>query len=157
MDLSLGAQRVAGTIVGGLAAQALGLTGIWYLVFAIVFGLIFGGLVGLAFVTFRVPPLVLGIGLACILECVGFALSDGIGLKIVGVPGTAILSNASFTIVVIGIMVVFMLVLMTYTRFSYNFRAVRGSQQIARNSGIDIFKNVALCYTIAGALVCISY
>lgn len=156
MDLSLGAQRVAGTIVGGLLAQTLGLTGIWYLVFVLLFGILFGALVGTAFVTLRVPPMVLGIGMACILECVGFATSGGIGLRIVGVPGTEILSDATFTIVVIAIMVVFMLFLMTYTRFSYNFRAVRGSQQIARNSGINVFINVAICYTVAGALVCVS-
>ena len=156
MDLSLGAQRVAGTILGGLVAQSLGLTGIWYLVFAILFGLLFGGLVGVAFVTLRVPPMVLGIGMACILECVGFMVSGGIGLRIVGVPGTEILSNSTFTIAVIAVMVVFMLFLMTYTRFSYNFRAVRGSQHIARNSGINVFVNVAICYTVAGALVCVS-
>ena len=156
MDLSLGAQRVAGTILGGLLAQALGLTGIWYLVFALLFGILFGALVGTAFVTLRVPPMVLGIGMACILECVGFAVSGGIGLRVVGVPGTEILSDAKFTLVVIAIMVVFMLFLMTYTRFSYNFRAVRGSQQIARNSGINVFLNVAICYTVAGALVCVA-
>lgn len=156
MDLSLGAQRVAGTIIGGLIAQALGLTGIWYLVFAVLCGIAFGALVGIAFVTLRVPPMVLGIGMACILECVGFAASNGIGLKIVGRAGTEILSDASFTIVVVIIMAVFMLFLMTYTRFSYNFRAVRGSQQIARNSGINVFVNVAICYTVAGALVAVS-
>jgi len=156
MDLSLGAQRVAGTIIGGLIAQALGLTGIWYLIFVIVCGLIFGALVGLAFVTLRVPPMVLGIGMACILECIGFAASDGVGLKVVGKPGTEILSNANFTIAVLLIMAVFMMFLMTYTRFSYNFRAVRGSQTIARNSGINIFRNVAICYTVAGALVAVS-
>ena len=156
MDLSLGAQRVAGTICGGLLAQALGITGIWYLVFCIIFGFIFGAVVGLAFVGFRVPPMVLGIGMACILECVGFALTGGVGLKIVGMPGTEILANAGFSMTVIIIMVVVMLGLMTYTKFSYDFRAVRGSQTIARNSGVNVFRNVALCYTIAGALVCVS-
>ena len=156
MDLSLGAQRAAGTIIGGLIAQRLGLTGIWYLVLVIVCGLIFGGLVGTAFVFLRVPPMVLGIGMACILECVGFAASEGVGLKIVGQPGTEILSNVNFTITVVIIMAVFMLILMTYTKFSYDFRAVRGSQTIAKNAGINIFLNVALCYTVAGALVSVS-
>lgn len=156
MDLSLGAQKVAGTIVGGLIAQSLGLGGIWTLIFAMIFGMIFGGAVGIAFVTLRVPPMVLGIGMACILECIGFAASDGIGLRLVGRPGIEVLGDASFTIAVIAIMVAVMLVVMTYTTFSYKFRAVRGSQQIARNAGINVFVNVALCYTIAGVLVCIS-
>ena len=156
MDLSLGAQRVAGTIVGGLVAQNLGLGGVWVLIFAMVFGVLFGGVVGVAFVTLRIPPMVLGIGMACILECIGFATSNGVGLHLVGSKGIEVLSDVSFTITVVIIMVVVMLVLMTYTTFSYKFRAVRGSQQIARNAGINVFANVALCYTIAGVLVCIS-
>lgn len=156
MDLSLGAQKVAGTIVGGLLAQSLGLGGVWVLLFAMIFGILFGGAVGVAFVTLRIPPMVLGIGMACILECVGFLTSNGIGLRLVGSKGIETLSNVNFTIAVVVIMVVVMLVLMTYTTFSYKFRAVRGSQQIARNAGINVFVNVALCYTIAGVLVCIS-
>lgn len=156
MDLSLGAQRLAGTIVGGLVAQSLGLGGIWVLVFSILFGLLFGALVGIAFVTLRIPAMVLGIGMACILECIGFAASGGVGLRLVNSKGIEALSDVNFTITVVVVMTVVMLVLMTYTTFSYKFRAVRGSQQIARNAGINVFVNVALCYTIAGVLVCVA-
>jgi ribose/xylose/arabinose/galactoside ABC-type transport system permease subunit len=156
MDLSLGSQRIAATICGGLLATKLGLGGIWILLFAILFGILFGGLVGVAYVTLRIPPMVLGIGMACILECVGFATSGGVGFKMVGAKGANLLSNVNFTIAVIALILVAMLVLMTYTTFSYKFRAVRGSQTIAANAGINIFVNVAICYTVAGLLVAIS-
>ena len=156
MDLSLGAQRVAGTILGGLIAQALGLGGIWFLVFAVVFGMLFGTIVGLAFVTLRVPAMVLGIGMACILECIGFASSKGVGLRLMSFEGVTLLSDVNFTITVIVIMTVLMLALMTYTPFSYHFRAGRGSQYIARNAGINVFANVVICYTLAGGLVCVA-
>lgn len=156
MDLSLGAQRVAATICGGYLAVSMGLGGIWILIFTIVFGILFGGLVGVAYVTLRIPPMVLGIGMACILECVGFAISGGSGFKMVGTAGVETLTNVNFTIGVLAVMLVVMLVLMTYTTFSYKFRAVRGSQNIARNSGINVFVNVAICYTMAGLLVAIS-
>jgi len=155
MDMSLGAQRVAGTICGGLLAQTLGLGGVWVLVFSIAFGLIYGALVGWAFVTLRVPPMVLGLGMSCILECIGFAVSGGVGLKLVGSEGIEVLSNVNFTITVVAIMAVFMLILMTYSTFSYKYRAVSGNQNIARNAGINIFTNVVICYTIGGALVCV--
>lgn len=156
MDLSLGAQRIAGTIIGGLLAHALGLGGVWVLIFSVFFGLLFGAIVGIAFVTLRIPPMVMGIGMACILECVGFAASGGIGLRLVNSKGIELLSNVNFTIAVVLIMTVFVLVLMTYTTFSYKFRAVRGSHQIAQNAGINIFVNVALCYMISGGLVCVA-
>lgn len=156
MDLSLGSQRIAGTIVGGVVAAKLGLGGIWVMIFAIVFGLIFGAIVGVLYVTLRIPPMVLGIGMACIYECVGFALTDGVGLRLVGTDGVALLSDVNFTILVVGIIVVVMLVLMTHTKFSYEFRAVRGNQKIARDSGINVFLNVAVCYAVAGLLVAVS-
>lgn len=156
MDLSLGSQRVAGTILGGVIAAQLGLGGIWVLIFAILSGLVLGGVVGVLYVTLRIPPMVLGIGMACIYECLGFAATNGIGLRLVGTPGVARLSDMNFTIAVVAVILVVMLVLMTYTKFSYKFRAVRGSQQIARNAGINVFVNVAICYTVAGVVVAIS-
>ncbi len=156
MDLSLGSQRVASTIVGGLIAVQMGLSGVWILIFAVIAGVVFGGLVGVLYVTLRIPPMVLGIGMACILECVGFAMSDGVGFRMTGISGVEILSDVNFTIFVVGIIMVLMLVLMTYTRFSYHFRAVRGSQKIAKSSGINVFVNVAICYTVAGVLVAVS-
>lgn len=156
MDLSLGSQRVAGTILGGVIAAQLGLGGIWVLIFAILSGLVLGGVVGVLYVTLRIPPMVLGIGMACIYECLGFAATNGIGLRLVGTPGVTLLSDMNFTIAVVAVILVVMLVLMTYTKFSYKFRAVRGSQQIARNAGINVFVNVAICYTVAGVVVAIS-
>lgn len=62
----------------------------------------------------------------------------------------------NFTIAVVLILLVVMMILMTYTKFSYKFRAVQGSQQIARNAGINVFVNVAICYTVAGVIIAIS-
>ena len=134
MDLSLGSQRVVATIVGGIVASKLGLGGAWVLLFAIIFGLIFGGIVGFLYVTLRIPPMVLGIGVACIYECIGFGLTDGVGLRLVGTKGVEILSNVNFTLAVVAVIVVVMMVTMTYTVFSYKFRAVRGAQKIAKNA-----------------------
>lgn len=156
MDLSLGSQCVAGTILGGVVATRLGLGGIWVMVFAVLSGLLLGALVGILYVTLRIPPMVLGIGMACIYECIGFAATQGIGLRLMGVKGATQLADVNFTVVVVSLIAVLMLVLMTYTKFSYQFRAVRGSQKIAHNAGINVFANVAICYMMAGALVTVS-
>ena len=155
MDLSLGAQRMMGTILGGLLALRLGLGGIWVLIFAIVFGIISGALVGLAFVTLRIPPMVLGIGMACIYECVGFFFSGGSGLQLAGTPGVSFLADSNVTIAVMAIVAVFIFILTTFTKFNYELQAIRGSQKIARDSGINVFRNVFLCYTLAGGIVVI--
>ena len=155
-DLSLGAQRMAGTILGGLLAQAIGLSGLWLLVFAVIFGFLFGLLTGLAFITLRVPPMVLGVGMALIWEVVPYVVSGGKGLNLFGVGGMTMLTESWFQILVVVIMGALVYVLMNYTTLGYETKAVQGSQLIARNSGINIFKHAVECYALAGALVCIA-
>ncbi len=155
-DLSLGAQRLVGTIIGGNIAVMLGFNGVLLLVISMLSGLVFGFIVGMVFITFRVPPVVLGIGMALIYESLAFAASSGQGLQLFGVPNMGILVNPAFTLVVLGLIMVGMYVLFSWTKFRYELNAVQGSQKIAHESGVNIFRHVVICYTLAGALVSVS-
>lgn len=155
LDLSLGAQRLAGTIIGGSIARSLGLAGVWLLVFALAFGLLFGFLTGLMFILTRVPPMVLGVGMGLVWEVIPFAYTGGKGLNLYGMQGNEILNNTYFIIFGMIVIAAFCAILLNTTRFGYELKAVQGNQLIARNSGIDIFKNAVICYTLAGGLVCI--
>lgn len=155
-DLSLGAQRLAGTIIGGSIAQSLGLSGIWLLAFALFFGLICGFITGLAFIITRVPPMVLGVGMGLIWEVLPFAWTRGKGLNLYGMQGNGILNNAFFTIGCMIVIGAFVSILVNTTKFGYELRAIQGSQLISRNSGINIFKHAVICYTLAGGLVCVA-
>ncbi len=155
-DLSLGAQRLVGTIIGGHIAISLGLDGVGLLIVAVLCGFIFGFIVGIVFITFRVPPVVLGIGMALIYESIAFAFSSGQGLQLFGVPDMEVLVNPVFTLIVLGIIMLCMYILFAWTKFRYELHAVQGSQKIAQESGINIFRHVVICYTIAGALVAVS-
>lgn len=154
-DLSLGAQRLAGTIIGGNIAISLGLSGFGLLIFAILFGALFGFITGVMFVTFRVPPMVLGIGMGLVLEVLPYIQSEGKGLNLFG-QGMDILSSTPFIIGVVIIVAIVVMLLMNKTKFGYELKAIQGSQLIAQNSGINIFRHTVLCYTFAGALVCIA-
>lgn len=155
-DLSLGAQRLAGTILGGIVAISLGLSGIWILIFSLIFGMIFGFITGIVFITLRVPPMVLGIGIGLVWECVPYVASQGKGLNLFGTSGIAILSETYFIILLMIIIAVFVTIIMNTTSFGYEMKAIQGSQLIARNSGINIFRHTVICYTLAGCLVCIA-
>lgn len=155
-DLSLGAQRLVATIIGGNIALQLGFSGIGLLLAAILFGMIAGFIVGMIFITFRVPPVVLGLGMAMVYESIAFAGSSGRGLQLFGVPGVDKLVDPNFTMLVLAIGTLFVFVLFTYTKFRYEMQAIRGSQRIAMTSGINVFRHVVICYTIAGGLVAIS-
>jgi len=155
LDLSLGAQRLAGTIIGSSIAIKLGLAGIWLLLFSLGFGLLFGLLTGLMFIITRVPPMVLGVGMGLIWEVLPFAYTGGKGLNLYGVSGNEILNNTYFTIVCMVIIAIFCAVIMNTTIFGYELKAIQGNQLVSRNSGINVFKNAVVCYTLAGGLVCI--
>ena len=155
-DLSLGAQRLAGTIIGGVLALHFNLSGIWLLLFAIAFGLLFGFATGLMFVWLRVPPMVLGIGMGLIWEVFPYLASGGKGLNLFGKTGMEVLSSTPFIIGLVVIVGLVVTLVLNKTRFGYELRAIQGSQLVAQNSGIDIFKHTVLCYAFAGALVCIA-
>ena len=123
---------------------------------SIIFGVIFGLLAGIMFVITRVPPMVLGIGMGLIYECVAFAGSQSKGLSLFGVEGIEILTNINFTIVVIFIVAAIVMMLMGYTKFGYHMRSIQGSQRIAQASGINVFKHAVLCYAFAGGTVSVS-
>lgn len=155
-DLSLGSQRLVATIIGGNIAIKLGFNGVGLLIMAILIGLAAGFIVGTIFIIFRVPPVVLGLGMAMIYESVAFAGSKGLGLQLFGVPNIEMLVDPNFTLIVLGLGTLFMFVLFTFTKFRYEMQAMRGSQKIAKISGINVFRHVVICYTVAGGLVAIS-
>lgn len=156
LDLSLGSQRLVGTIIGANIALSFGLTGVWLLVFAFATGMLFGFIVGMIFVIVRIPSLILGIGMGLILETVAYIFSDGIGLNLFGRAGIEILRNIEFTILVVVIVATINFIMMAYTRYGYHLKAIQGSQRIAMNSGIKVFKHAVLSYTFAGGFVAIS-
>lgn len=155
-DLSLGAQRLAGTIIGGIIAMELGLSGLWFLLFSLLCGLVFGFITGMVFVITRVPPMVLGVGIGLVWECVPYTVSKGKGLNLFGVQGTEVLTDTFFTIAIMVFVAVFVSLIMNRTKFGYEMKAIQGSQLIARNSGINIFRHAVLCYMFAGGLVCVA-
>jgi ribose/xylose/arabinose/galactoside ABC-type transport system permease subunit len=155
-DMSLGAQRMLVAILGGNIAIQLGLGTPGVILFALAFGFIFGGIVGLIFVTTRIPAMVLGVGMALVYECIAFVSSKSQGLQLFGVKGVESLSNMYLTISVVIAVVIFVMAIDRYTRFGFYARAINGSQRIAYNSGINIFTHAIGCYTIAGALVSFS-
>lgn len=155
MDLSLSAQQMMSIIVGGTIALALGMGTFGILFFTIVVGLLGGSLVGLVFVTFRIPSMVLGIGMGLIYECITFTFFPN-GLMLTGVDNIGILSDAKFVIIVVLAAALVVILILQYTKFGFHQRAVQGSQRIAKQSGIKLFKTVFLCYAFAGALIALA-
>ncbi len=153
MDLSAGAQMYMGCIFGGNIALGLGLGGVGVLVLSMAVGAVCGLLVGVLFVNLRILPMVLGLGVSLIFECMSFGAYDQQGLKLFAKPGVEILSNVAFILAVAFILVAAVTYLFQYSSFGYRRRAIQGNQKLASDSGINIYTNCIQCYVLAGALV----
>ncbi|MBR2552993.1 MAG: ABC transporter permease [Oscillospiraceae bacterium] len=153
MDLSLGAQMYVGTIFGGNIALALNLGGVGVLVLAMLIGGLCGLICGIVFVNLRILPMVLGLGMTLLFECICFSINNQQGVILYGKPGVDILSNSTFIIFVVIALVGVAALLFKYSRFGYRYRAIQGSQKLASDAGINIFSNCVFCYLFGGILV----
>lgn len=156
MDTSTGSQMYLACIIGGNLALTMNLGGIGVLAFSLVMGMLAGGFAGFLFVKLRILPMVLGLGLSLVYECISFSVYDQQGLNLFGKEGVAILSNKMFILLVTLAIIAVMTYLFQYSSFGYNRRAIQGNQKLAHDAGINIYSNAVWCYIAAGALVAIA-
>lgn len=156
MDTSTGAQMYLACILGGNVALSMNLGGVGILVFSLVLGLLLGSFTGVLFVNLRILPMVLGLGISLVYECISFSMYDQQGLNLFGKQGVEILSSKVFIVVVTLLVIAVMTYMFQYSSFGYNRRAIQGNQKLASDSGINIYINAVLCYTLAGALVAVA-
>ncbi len=153
MDLSMGAQMYAGVIFGGNIAMMLGFGGVGVLIISMIIGGLCGLLIGTVFVNLRILPMVLGLGMTLVFECICFAINNQQGVILFGQKGMEILSNVTFIIIVTVIVIAAAHYLFQFSRFGFRYRAIQGSQKLAADAGINIYLNCILSYVIAGVLV----
>ncbi len=153
MDLSLGSQMYVGVIFGGNLALMFNWGGVGVLICAAAIGGLCGLVTGLIFVNLRILPMVLGLGMTLVFECMCFAVNNQQGVNLYGSPGVEILSNASFIILIAVLIILVSSYLFQFSVFGFRYRAIQGSQKLASDAGINIFNNCVKSYLIAGVLV----
>lgn len=156
MDLSLGAQSTLAAIIGGNLALKAGMGGTGILVISVLTGMVAGAFVGFLYIKLKILPMILGIGMALVYECMAFLSFHSNGLGLFGVTGASNLSDVGFIVTVMAVIMAVMSYMQVYSPFGYDYRAIQGNQRIAMNSGINILKNAVVCYTLAGGLVAVS-
>ena len=154
-DMSLGAQQYVIVIVAGGIAFKLGLSAAGILAFNTVFGLALGLLVGFIFSKLRILPMVYGLGMALILECIAFAVNPN-GISYYGKKGVDTINSTPFILCATVLILIVISYLFNYTEYGYAKRAIEGNQMIAKDAGISIMKNCMICYMLAGGLIAVS-
>lgn len=152
-DFSIGATLVLSTILGGSLALSYNLGPVPMLLLCCLFGAILGTIGGFVYVTLRIPPMIVSLGIAMIYEAIGFVISQGAGVKMIGHTDMLIWATQPYIYILCAVVVIILAIILNYTQFGYNTNALRSGQEIAVNVGINEKKNTIICYTIAGVLL----
>lgn len=81
------------------------------------------------------------------------AINKQQGVTLYGQPEVEILSNITFIIGAVVVIVAVTYYLFQLSRYGFRYRAIQGSQKLASDAGIDIYTNCVASYVIAGILV----
>lgn len=159
LDLSVGSVLAVGGIIAGLSMQA-GMSIPVAILLGAISGLILGFLNGIVVVKFRIPPLIMTLGMLYMARGLVYILTKGVPIYPLGAPFQAIEQKEFLgipTIVVISLALsVAAHVILTRTTFGREIYAIGGNKEAARLSGINIGRINILVYTITGFLAAIT-
>lgn len=154
-DFSTGAVMLISGVIGARAAVATGAGPLLMLLVAVACGCVFAGISGILYITLRLPPMIIGLGMTLVLEGVTAIITGG--LKPVGF-GTdpsfyRFVTTPAAMIPIIIVSLIIMVVLFHYTRFGYDYRALAAGQRIAAAAGVRERVNALICYLVSGAFL----
>lgn len=153
-DFSTGATMLLGGVAGALIAYGNGWGPIAMLFISMLVGCVTGLFSGWLYVLLRLPPMIIGLTMTLVLEGVVAIITDG--CKPVGFGTDASYYRFAVTplwmCLIMLAAVIFMVVLFHYTKFGYDYRALRTGQKIAVRSGVNENGNAIVCYAVAGLL-----
>lgn len=152
-DFSIGSVLILSTIIATQMTVNLGFGPAGMLVLFLLSGLIIGTVSGLIYVLIRIPTMVCSIGVAMLFEAVGYMITGGSGVKVIGRMDILIWASQPYVSIIGVCMVALLVFLSSYTKFGYDYAGLRSGQAVAVMAGIREKKNAVLCYSLAGMLL----
>ncbi|MDR2654740.1 MAG: hypothetical protein LBC56_01510 [Oscillospiraceae bacterium] len=154
-DFSLGSVAVLAGVISGKIATALGMNSFAMLLTFLVVGAALGGISGFFYLLFNLPPMITSLGVALAYEGLSYGISDGKGVNISLVPKLLGGAGISQMIAIMAAGLAVMYILLNYTRFGFNYRAIQFGQKISVDTGLNERSNALVCYIICGAFIAV--
>ncbi|WP_310604850.1 ABC transporter permease [Anaerosporobacter sp.] len=149
-DFSIGSTLILSTILGSMITLHFNLGPVALLLFSLLFGALIGMFSGLVYTALGLPPMVVTLGLAMIYEAVGFKITGGSGVKLIGKSKLLIWSQQPYVYILCVVIVAILYILLNRTQFGFDTQSLKGGQEIAVNVGIKEKKNAIICFAIGG-------
>ena len=145
----LGAKVTYAVLGGGKGSAAL------MLVLTILFGMLLGLISGLLYIALRLPPIITSLGVTLVYEGILFTITEGryVMKEVQNVSMTSVTGNWIYPVVLIVVVLALCILLFDYTKFGYNYNALKNGQKVAVNTGIREIPNAIACYVICGGLM----
>ena len=156
-DFSLGSMAVLSCIISVKIAGAFGVSdgsgsAILVLFLCVITGLVVGSVSGVLYVLLKIPPIITSLGVTLIFEGISYTIAQGKPVSVMN-QYNFMYNNWVFALVVILVVLAAVIFIFDFTKFGYNYKALREGQKVSVNIGIKEIPNAIICYAICGALM----
>lgn len=158
-DFSLGSMAALSAVIGAKLSFSVlhGGNGsaLLMLCITIVAGAVLGLVSGILYVSLRIPPIITSLGVTLIFEGILYTLTSGkyVMEEVQNSSMSSFVGTWIYAACIILIVLVFTIVLFNYTKFGFDYSALKNGQKVAVNTGIKEVGNAIACYVICGTLM----
>lgn len=158
-DFSLGSMAALSAVIGAKVSFAVlgGGKGsaVMMLVISIIAGAVLGLISGCMYVALRIPPIITSLGVTLIYEGILYTITSGkyVMEEVQNSSMSGFAGTWAYAAVIIALVLGFAILVFDYTKFGFDYSALRNGQKVAVNTGIKEVGNAVMCYVICGSLM----
>lgn len=158
-DFSLGSMAALSAVIGAKISYAILAGGkgsaVLMLLITVVTGIILGLASGILYVILRIPPIITSLGVTLIFEGILYTITSGkyVMAEVQNSSMSAFAGTWVYAAIVIVVVLLISILLFDYTKFGYDYKALKDGQKVAVNTGIKEVPNAIACYAICGGLM----
>lgn len=158
-DFSLGSMAALSAVIGAKISYAILAGGkgsaALMLFITVVTGIILGLVSGILYVILRIPPIITSLGVTLIFEGILYTITSGkyVMAEVQNSSMSAFAGTWVYAAIVIVAVLLISILLFDYTKFGYDYKALKDGQKVAVNTGIKEVPNAIACYAICGGLM----
>ncbi len=152
-DYAPGAIMVVTSIIAGNIAINFQLGIGMLIVLSIVIAVLLAMFEGLVYIAFRVPTMIVSLGIVMLYEAASGLLYHGEGVRLFIYEDLAVLARQPYCYLVLVIVLTAFWALMKYTKFGFDARSLGNHALLAVNNGVNEKKTILLTYLMVGILL----